>query len=119
MTNENKVKSLLDNIYKTIYSLIPKTQLKGAIVLKTDKAGLYGIVFRNANWTKVKSKRTEIDNLLKDTDWNFSIMLSRNDDPTSMATGKNGMPLTNSFAYLGKDFRDIPEDTILGNDIQV
>ena len=46
-------------------------------------------------------------------------MLSRTDDPTSMATGKNGMPLMNSFAYLGKDFRDIPEDTILGQDIQV
>ena len=35
--------------------------------------------------------------------------LSREDDPMSMATGKNGMPLMNSFAYLGKDFREIAD----------
>ena len=37
------------------------------------------------------------------------MMLSRTDDPTSMATGKNGMPLENSFGYLGKDFREIAD----------
>ena len=60
MSNENKVESLLDQVYKTIRGLIPKTQLKGSVVLKTDKAGLYGIVFRNANWTKVQPNRQSV-----------------------------------------------------------
>ena len=68
---------------------------------------------------KTRADEREAIESVKDTDWNFSVMLSRTDDPTSMATGKNGMPLMNSFAYLGKDFRDIPEDAILGQDIQV
>ena len=109
MTTENKKKSPIELAHDIVKALIPKTQLKGAIAPKTGKDGLYGIVFRNVNWTELKSKLPEINNLLKDVDWNFSMLLSREDDPMSMATGKNGFPLENSFAYLGKDFREIAD----------
>ena len=107
MTNENKQTSLIKSAYKAIHSLIPKSQLKGAVQPKTDKAGLYGVVFRNVTWTELQSKQHEIANLLKDTDWQFSMMLARTDDPTSTATGKDRLPLKNSFCYIGKDFREV------------
>ena len=43
------------------------------------------------------------------TDWNLSINLSREDDPSSTATGKDRLPLKVSYCYLGKDFREITE----------
>ena len=108
-TTENKKKSPIELAHDIVKALIPTTQLKGAIAPKTGKDGLYGIVFRNVDWIKLKSKQPEINKLLKDVDWNFTMALSREDDPMSMATGKNGMPLMNSFAYLGKDFREIAD----------
>ena len=117
MTNENKQTSLIKSAYKAIHSLIPKSQLKGAVQPKTDKAGLYGIVFRNVAWTKLQSKQTEIANLLKDTDWQFSMMLARTDDPTSTALGKNRLPLENSFCYIGKDFREVVDIDFSTQDI--
>ena len=119
MLNENKQKSLIEQVYKTIRALIPKSQLKGAVQPKTDKAGLYGVVFRNVTWTKLQSKQHEIANLLKDTDWQFSMMLARQDDPTSTATGKDRLPLKNSFCYIGKDFREITDIDFAEVEIQL
>ena len=117
MSNENKQTSLIEKAYKAILSLIPKSQLKGAVQPKTDKAGLYGIVFRNVAWTKLQSKQTEIANLLKDTDWQFSMVLSLKDDPESMATDKAGKRLKNSFCYIGKDFREVVDIDFSTQDI--
>ena len=107
MSNENKQTSLIEKAYNAILSLIPKSQLKGAVQPKTDKAGLYGIVFRNVAWPKLKTKQAEIAKLLKDTDWQFSMILARTDDTNITALGKNKMPLENSFCYIGKDFREV------------
>lgn len=108
-TISNKKKSPIELAHDIVKALIPKTQLKGAIAPKTGKDGLYGIVFRKVDWIKLKAKQPEIDKLLEDVDWNFTMLLSRKDDPMSMATGKNGFPLEKSFAYLGKDFREIAD----------
>ena len=109
VTTENKKKSPIELAHDIVKALIPKTQLKGAIAPKTGKDGLYGIVFRKVDWIKLKAKQPEIDKLLEDVDWNFTMLLSRKDDPMRMATGKNGFPLEKSFAYLGKDFREIAD----------
>ena len=108
-TISNKKKSPIELAHDIVKALIPKTQLKGAIAPKTGKDGLYGIVFRKVDWIKLKAKQPEIDKLLEYVDWNFTMLLSRKDDPMSMATGKNGFPLEKSFAYLGKDFREIAD----------
>ena len=117
MANENKQTSLIKSVYNTIRSLIPKSQLKGAVVPKSDKAGIYGVVFRNVAWPKLQAKQTEIANLLKDTDWQFSMVLSLKDDPESMATDKAGKRLKNSFCYIGKDFREVVDIDFSTEDI--
>ena len=109
MANENKQKSIIVSVYKSIRKLIPETQLKGAVKDYTNKDGLYGIIFRNVDWTKLMSKQQEITKQLQATDWNLSINLSREDDPSSTATGKDRLPLKVSYCYLGKDFREITE----------
>ena len=119
MSNENKEKKSIEGVYKSIRSLIPKSQLKGAVAPKTDKNGLYGIVFRNVDWTKMKSNFDQYASQLKDTDWTISMQLARKDDPDSMSTDKAGRPLKVSFAYMGKDFREVIDIDFAEEDIQL
>jgi hypothetical protein len=108
----------LKSIVKFIDNLIATTQKRGSLIAKYNKdKEVYGFVFRNVDWLKLGLSLPKLQADLKDVPWNLSVHLARKDDPSSTEVGKDNSPLKDSYCYLGKDFRDIPDvDTILDNE---
>jgi hypothetical protein len=114
------MKTKLKDMVKFICKMVPTAKQRGSLIPKTNDNGLYGFVFRNVNWGKLNKALPQLQKDLDNIPWNVSIHIGRDIDPFTKELGKDKLPLETSYAYLGKDFREVPDvDKIVDNDFDL